>query len=78
MTHKSFSILFFLLCSVNMGAQQTYDLPLAKPVTTDTEKVTGEGARKNITGVVKPLFRCSSLLPTKPTDVLSSFVLAVA
>ncbi len=54
MTHKSLSILFFLLCSVNMGAQQTYDLPLAKPVTTDTEKVTGEGARKNITGVVKP------------------------
>ena len=54
MTHKSLSILFFLLCSVNMGAQQIYDLPLSKPVTTDTEKVTGEGARKNITGVVKP------------------------
>ena len=54
MTHKSLSILFFLLCSVNMGAQLTYDLPLAKPVTTDTEKVTGEGVRKNITGVVNP------------------------
>ncbi len=54
MTRKSLSILFFLLCSVNIGAQQTYDLPLAKPVTNDTEKVTGEGARKNITGVVRP------------------------
>ena len=54
MTRKSLSILFFLLCSLITWAQQTYDLPLTKLVTNDTEKVTGEGARKNITGVVKP------------------------
>ncbi len=54
MIRKTYSFILFLFCSLTTWAQQTYDLPLAKPVTTDTEKVTGEGARKNITGVVKP------------------------
>ncbi len=54
MIRKTYSFILFLFCNLTTWAQQTYDLPLAKPVTTDTEKVTGEGARKNITGVVKP------------------------
>lgn len=54
MIRKTYSFILFLFCNLITWAQQTYDLPLAKPVTTDTEKVTEEGARKNITGVVKP------------------------
>ena len=54
MIRKTSSFLLFLLCCLTSRAQQIYDLPLSKPVTNDTEQVTGEGVRKNITGVVKP------------------------
>ena len=54
MIRKTSSFILFLLCCLTSRAQQIYDLPLSKPVTNDTEQVTGEGVRKNITGVVKP------------------------
>ena len=54
MIRKTSSFILFLLCCLTSWAQQIYDLPLSKPVTNDTEQVTCEGVRKNITGVVKP------------------------
>ena len=43
MIRKTSSFLLFLLCCLTSRAQQIYDLPLSKPVTNDTEQVTGEG-----------------------------------
>ena len=36
MIRKTYSFILFLFCNLTTWAQQTYDLPLAKPVTTIT------------------------------------------
>ena len=36
MIRKTYSFILFLFCNLTTWAQQTYDLPLAKPVNNDT------------------------------------------
>ena len=54
MKQFTLTIILTILCSIQATAQKTYLLPVSKPVTNDTEKVSDFNGDKVFTDVVKP------------------------
>jgi hypothetical protein len=77
MKHLTLTLMLTVSCYIQTAAQKTYLLPVSKPVTNDTEKMSDYNGDKVLTDVVKPAIEVYLPDADKAMDVPLSFVPAV-